>query len=564
MTSIVHRVAMLVLLLAVAATAEAGAPPATGEQSADKPAAASPRRAPTGGWSGEGQGVRATAETPKPLVRVTISKETTYITEPLRPDGYPDYAAALNRWQSEGVTPENNAAVLFWKAMGPAHVQPARRDKFYELLGMPPPPERGDYFISLASFAKRLVEAEKAGSEEWGTAKEAEAGFSKQLDQAMKRRWSKKEFPFLAEWLTVNEKPLALVIEASKRPRCYNPEVWPDDPSPPSPECPLEPKESYYQAAYALVGLAMLELGDGRANKSWEDLVACHRLARLVAQGPTFGDLGAGHLAEATACVGDLALLQDGHLPSARIREMRDDLQRLRPMPTIAEKFDRGERLDWLYSFIIAARDGPKGWGWKDSETPASVSFTFAVMDWDVALRITNKWSDCMVEACRKPTLAARREAEETVRKAMEEARSRLNDPKSFAFAALRNPRRAWSERFVRNTVPRWLSRISKTTGEAEGMTQLALTKLAFALAAYRVDRGSYPAKLADLTPKYVTEVPKDIFADADLHYAREGGGYLLYSVGPNGKDDGGKGYDDAKDNGEDWDDIAVRMTPPK
>ena len=88
---------------------------------------------------------------------------------------------------------------------------------------------------------------------------------------------------------------------------------------------------------------------------------------------------------------------------------------------------------------------------------------------------------------------------------------------------------------------------------------QFDLTKLAFALAAYRADRGTYPAKLADLVPKYVAEVPKDIFNASELHYRPEGGGYLLYSVGANGKDDGGKGYDDRKD-GEGWDDIAVRM----
>ncbi len=35
-------------------------------------------------------------------VLVTISKETTYITEPLRPDGYPDYIAALNQRASKG------------------------------------------------------------------------------------------------------------------------------------------------------------------------------------------------------------------------------------------------------------------------------------------------------------------------------------------------------------------------------------------------------------------------------------------------------------------------------
>ncbi len=102
---------------------------------------------------------------------------------------------------------------------------------------------------------------------------------------------------------------------------------------------------------------------------------------------------------------------------------------------------------------------------------------------------------------------------------------------------------------------------------EDRGTMQFELTKLAFALAAYRADNGSYPAKLADLKPKYVAEVPedifKDIFVDTELRYTREGDGYLLYSVGVNGKDDGGKSYDDAKE-GEGWDDLVVRISAAK
>src|SRR5689334_19843108 len=43
----------------------------------------------------------------KPKPKITINKGTTYITEPLRPDGYPDYVAALNQRMSQSVTPEN-------------------------------------------------------------------------------------------------------------------------------------------------------------------------------------------------------------------------------------------------------------------------------------------------------------------------------------------------------------------------------------------------------------------------------------------------------------------------
>ena len=75
---------------------------------------------------------------------------------------------------------------------------------------------------------------------------------------------------------------------------------------------------------------------------------------------------------------------------------------------------------------------------------------------------------------------------------------------------------------------------------------------------------GSYPARLNDLRPAYLKEVPKNVFAgDADLHYSRKGDGYLLYSVGENGKDDGGRGHWDTK-KCQDYDDLAVRMSGGK
>ena len=47
-------------------------------------------------------------DTPQKTVKITISPETTYITEPLLPDGRVDYYGAINRMLAEGVTAENN------------------------------------------------------------------------------------------------------------------------------------------------------------------------------------------------------------------------------------------------------------------------------------------------------------------------------------------------------------------------------------------------------------------------------------------------------------------------
>jgi hypothetical protein len=79
---------------------------------------------------------------------------------------------------------------------------------------------------------------------------------------------------------------------------------------------------------------------------------------------------------------------------------------------------------------------------------------------------------------------------------------------------------------------------------------------IAFALAAYRRDHGRYPVGLDDIAPKYLPAVPIDMFSGKALVYAPSAKGYLLYSVGVNGKDEGGRSYDD--DPG--GDDLPVRM----
>jgi hypothetical protein len=138
-----------------------------------------------------------------------------------------------------------------------------------------------------------------------------------------------------------------------------------------------------------------------------------------------------------------------------------------------------------------------------------------------------------------------------------------ITDWKRFALSMIGSPRRALSQQVGNMCLSLFLPAVSSVFhSEEQCEMQFEIVKLGFALAAYRVDNGAYPEKLADLIPKYVTEVPKDIFNDADLHYQRDGDGYLLYSVGPNGKDDGGKTFEDSQksDGLVKWDDIAIRI----
>src|SRR5262249_54033826 len=79
---------------------------------------------------------------------------------------------------------------------------------------------------------------------------------------------------------------------------------------------------------------------------------------------------------------------------------------------------------------------------------------------------------------------------------------------------------------------------------------------VAFALAAHRSEQGRYPKTLDALAPKYLPQIPGDLFSGKALIYRPAEKGYLFYSVGANGKDDGGRTFDDNPPG----DDLRVRM----
>jgi hypothetical protein len=506
---------------------------------------------------------------------ITISRETTYITEPLRPDGYPDYVAALNQRCSRGVTPENNAAVPFWRAIGPSHIAADRREAYFKMLGIAPLPEKGDYFRSAGDqIALRKAKKEQAGAEP----NYEPDPLDYQLQSAMRRPWSRQEFPVWAEWLDVNERPLALLTEASKRPRRYDP--WFDDEKEGGIDLFVSGIMQGRDVAWAFAARAMLRLHDGKTEEAWQDVLACHRLARLIGQGPTLFESMMASIPEAIAQAGDCALIEHAKLTSTQLAAMRKTLASLSPLSNTADVLDIGERF-FLLSFVLAAagktpakregflvRNETGGiLGKKESSfKPIFDAMGGVETDWDTVLRMGNAWFNRLVETFRNPRPTERRKALAGFDKELKQLNDSVRDTKSLNGLAAADLRKVGSKKIGQACVCLYSGPL---LGYSNVMDRTAmhsnLTQLAFALAGYRADHGGYPEKLADLAPQYIPGIAKDIFNnDADLRYARQADGYLLYSVGPNGRDDGGRGVDDHKKGDEGWDDIVVRMPSAK
>ena len=76
----------------------------------------------------------------------------------------------------------------------------------------------------------------------------------------------------------------------------------------------------------------------------------------------------------------------------------------------------------------------------------------------------------------------------------------------------------------------------------AEGQVYIDEAQIAIALERYRLAHGAYPASLDALAPACIDAVPHDIMNGEPYHYRLQPDGtYLLYSVGWNLTDDGGK-----------------------
>jgi len=93
---------------------------------------------------------------------------------------------------------------------------------------------------------------------------------------------------------------------------------------------------------------------------------------------------------------------------------------------------------------------------------------------------------------------------------------------------------------------------------EAATRAEVRGTMLSAAVEFYRAENDTYPPSLGHLEPNYVPELPEDPFTGNSFVYTPTESGYLLYSAGPDMRDDGGSLLDDTGAFPERQDDILL------
>ncbi len=496
----------------------------------------------------------------KPL-KVTFSRETTHFTKPLLIDGSVDYAGAINDKLSEGVTPDNNAAVALLRVTGPVSDGKPIPDAVFERLGMERLPKDGPYLISIDAYCKQREIASD----------------SPRYEAVLKfygntAPWRREQCPEVAEWLDINAKPLDAVEAAVKRSRYFFP-MFVDRELPASSQSLLGATlygiHAQRELSRALSARALLRLGEGDFDGAWRDIMTGRRLGRLVAQGPMMIHTLVGYAIDIVLTRTAVAYVEHAAPDARRVKTCLEDIDSLPPIAPMVDRIDLGERCMYLDIVQNMARGGDCDDAlvtWDDSLRIVQTlrNARFLRINWSQTLKVGNAWYDRVVAAVRIDDRQRRNEVLRAIEDDVKKTRVAVGNPlKLMAGIATSGKPGEESGRILGETLVTLLLPAMKQARNSEDRTRQLdhLLKLALALQAHRSERGAYPTALAELSPRHLRDIPPDLFSGKPLVYKPEANGYLLYSVGLNAIDDGGASHEDVPRTG---DDDRIRMPTPK
>lgn len=469
---------------------------------------------------------------------ITVSKETTFVVEPLLDNGLPDYEAYLLACGREGVTYENNAAVLLWNVFWPSGLSAEQRKPLLDALQMTTPPSRSKSLVLVDSLEARdainaWLETDRVGNQ-WRLENAAEV-----IQRAAARPWRQSDVPPLADWVESNRMALDAFAEASKKSKLWSPPInFLNDRRDPLLSAELPLVANLRDSRDSLFIRPMMLIGETRCNEAWRDVFAIYRVANLLAeQSWTAVELVIAYNMEIDAHRLTVELIQNEQMSAAKLRSVLKQFQSLPAVQNIAQRLDSGERLAFLgnaLSVLKPTREGLKAM----SET--DVKF-FVKNDYNpnAVLKMINDHYDELVAIAEMDDRSKRKAAATAIAKQVEDRAAKLGAPESLNL--LRASRAARTESVYLYLVCMLEPALNALlVGESDTVVRRDLTCAAVAVAIYRAEHGGYPSSLKQLVPDILSESPTDIYSGKPLRYElKDDGGCLLYSVYENGVDDG-------------------------
>jgi len=500
----------------------------------------------------------------RPVPGLRIGPETTVISSPLNELGYPDYVAALDLKLGEGVSPDEN----FWTAYCETLPRNSVGANYLERLITYPGFERA-CSVPCESYAPAGTDIEAA---------------NKQLEASMNRPWKADELPIIAGWLAKNQDALARATEAAARTKAYAPLIASDG-SRMLVAVLLPHVQQVRDTARALSARAFLALGEGRGDDAWNDVLTLYRLAGHLERGPFL----IGHLVgiavssiarlPAEACLVDASASPDilakrwNELSSLLGPETREvtwlESEHFMTLDlTLAIRSGNAETAMLLGSITTVSPPGNLG----DEGLPqidfkkahqAFQTMMLKLGDVNETLAFSNQYHARMAAAIALPDYLARKAAIEAV--AREFHGDATPDHIGSVTAAFFMGGPEAVENLARSSVIRHFAATFAQCNKAEArkITRNRLLHAAFAAElAFRkngrdvADSDQLNAAIQEFSFAADVALPemKDPYTGDFFRITSDEGRLVVYSVGDNGKSDGGKTFGE----GEGCDDLVV------
>ena len=441
-------------------------------------------------------------------LQVPINTQTTRALGPVGADGRIDYAAAIDAAYGAGVTAENNAAVLMLLAVGGT----------------------GSSEVSVGELLKRMgAEGADAGrkalvtTKVWAEGRGVDDGeLDEAIDKAGETPWSAEqargEFERVRAYLEENREALDLLVEAGKRERFWWPAVR--VPGQSLLAARTEPMGGFRAAARMLAARAMMRVND-EPGLAVEDALTVIRLGRHLQGGSGLISYLVGTGMKSVGYQTMEGML--GELPEELVEKAAEATAGTNGTMALATVLDVGERYHCLESVlsIMPTRQG-------------------VPMQWGNAMRIINERFDELVAALKLTDRAQKKAAIEAMVKRIERKPGFVQMMNGGLLAEIMLPS---------------LARSAETADRLA--TDRALLRVAIEVVKFERRMGRYPATLAEAG---VGEV-KDFITGAAVVYQPGEKGFVVYSVGKNGRDEGGQEEGDESVPRSQWpDDLAVMV----
>jgi|GEM_PF-3445135 len=516
---------------------------------------------------------------------ITVSKETTYVTEPLNEEGRVDFLKAMNRIASEGVTPETNAAVPILEASRINFQDEADIKAFYDLIELgadgQPTTERPRLLsfyeerypaesFSASQAAKEIeqncgvvrpLSLEGTGLEETTSDESSEISddpaiklleldrneeyykdrmnegtikdvVRRQEQHATSTPWTADQLPAVAEWLERHDTTLTAIVEGCERPGWYLPISISGT--------GFMDEEIASRVATCLSIRAMNRAGEGDLQAAWQDTLAMKRLVYFL-EVYSEPDLCISVDRFALRAVATIVNHPDADAKlHAKITGDLAAIDRLPPRHLLANRL---VRCMLLYSITRL----PDQW---ESYDPSDDNYYARAernilrrrINWDEVLRRTNHILDEIDALGAKATPWYSKRLEKVFD-------ARPHDPSIMTI-------QPWDYLFdVRAT-----DQFSKTLNnmlrqhmerELEELTHAnvydRMTRLVVKLAIYHQEHGEYPEQIKEIfdddkASSILTACPMTMVYDTFyVKHPEDEIGYRLRNIGPNGRDDGGE-----------------------